>query len=142
MKQKTFHDFLSIIKFKENYQLKSSGLNYIELHVLEKIFELGECKTLLLSREMNIAPSTLIGILDKLEKLNLVTRIRQTGDKRIVLVSATDLGKEKVINHINEDGLFIENLFSVLNKAECETFISLLEKLNTHLEAPENLFRG
>src|SRR3546814_11281477 len=47
-----------------------------------------------ISREIHVSPSTVVGILDRLEDKGLVRRERGREDRRIVFVSATDAGRE------------------------------------------------
>ncbi len=140
MEQSTFHQFLSLLEFKKNHQLKSSGLNYAQLHVLEEVFELGEARTLELSRAMSMAPSTLIGILDELEKRQLITRERQHNDKRVVIVRATVEGKKKVEQHFVEDNNFLNNIMKTLSYEEQEMFFELMHKIATGAKQTEALF--
>ena len=114
--QNTFHKLFKIIDFKREYQQKSSGLNYLQLHALEKIYEEKSMKTLEISKALDISPSTLIGVLDELEKQSLITRQRQQEDKRVVLVAATEKGEAIVKKHFEEDGLFLDNLLKKLTE--------------------------
>ena len=141
MEQKIFHQLLSIFEFKKSYQLTSSGLNYIQLHVLERIYEEEELKTLDISRQMDISPSTLIGVLDELERKELIKRNRQKDDKRVVLVTATDKGKQKVLQHIREDGIFLKNLTACLDEKEAVQLAGLLKKVIVSADALEDLFK-
>lgn len=141
MDQKIFHRLLSLFEYKKEYQLKSSGLNYQELHVLERIFKEKESKTLDISKQMAISPSTLIGILDHLERDGLIRRERQQQDKRVVMVTSTEKGKEKVEMHIREDKLFLNNLLSFFSEDEKEQLMALLAKLTSSIEDPEKLFK-
>ncbi|HYF81938.1 MAG TPA: MarR family transcriptional regulator [Clostridia bacterium] len=141
MDQKLFHRLLSIFEFKKSYQLRSSGLSYIQLHVLEKIYKEGEMKTLDISRQMDISPSTLIGMLDELESKNLIMRNRQKNDKRVVLVTATDKGKDQVLQHIREDELFLKNLTAGLDEKEEEQLEGLLQKVTGGINDLDDLFR-
>lgn len=45
-----------------------------------------------ISREMHVSPSTVVGILDRLEDKGLIRRERGREDRRIVFVTATDAG--------------------------------------------------
>jgi DNA-binding MarR family transcriptional regulator len=47
-----------------------------------------------LSRHMFVTAANITGIVDRLESKDLVHRTRQTGDRRVVLVSLTDAGRE------------------------------------------------
>ena len=45
-----------------------------------------------LSRELCVTPSNITGIIDRLEKKGLVSRIRKEDDRRVVLISLTESG--------------------------------------------------
>jgi len=51
-----------------------------------------------LARRMYLNPTTMVGILDRLEAKNLVTRARSEKDRRVVHISLTDQGRELVRN--------------------------------------------
>ena len=141
MDQRLFHRFLSIFEFKKSFQLKSSGLNYLQLHVLEKVYKEEGLRTLDISRAMEISPSTLIGVLDELESKGLIMRDRQKDDKRVVVVTATEEGKHKVLQHIKEDEVFLRNLTSCLNEEESAQLSELLLKITSSTTELEELFR-
>jgi DNA-binding MarR family transcriptional regulator len=139
--QKTFHKFLKIIDFKREYQQKSSGLNFLQLHTLEKVYKVQEIKTLDISKALEISPSTLIGVLDELEKQKLIKRERQSQDKRVVIVSVTDAGEEVVKKHFEEDEKFLVNLFKILNQDEQSKIKELLDKITENITEPDELFK-
>jgi DNA-binding MarR family transcriptional regulator len=138
--QKTFHKLFKIIDFKKDYQQKSSGLNFMQLHTLEKIYKEKSMKTLEISKTLNISPSTLIGILDELENQELIERQRQKDDKRVVLVTTTIKGDGIVKKHIEEDQLFLENLLKNLNEEEKRNVKDLLDKMTEEITEFETLF--
>jgi len=49
-----------------------------------------------LAKLVHLSPSTMVGILDRLEAKKLITRERSTQDRRVVLVCATDEGRRFV----------------------------------------------
>jgi DNA-binding MarR family transcriptional regulator len=138
--QKTFHKLFKIIDFKKDYQQKSSGLNFMQLHTLEKIYKEKSMKTLEISKALNISPSTLIGILDELENQELIERQRQKEDKRVVLVTTTIKGEAIVKKHIEEDQLFLKNLLKNLNEEEKRNVKDLLDKMTEEITEFETLF--
>lgn len=75
-------------KLKSTYQLTVP-----QLICLLKIVEDGPLNTTALSRAVYLNPSTIVGILDRLESRNLIIRNRDVVDRRIVNVSATKEGK-------------------------------------------------
>jgi len=139
--QKTFHRLFKIIDFKKEYQQKSSGLNYLQMHTLEKIYKEKSMKTLEISKVLGVSPSTLIGVLDELEKQELIERQRQQEDKRVVLVTATTKGEDIVKQHFEEDRLFLENLLKHLEEDERQNLKSLLEKMTNGIAEFEALFK-
>jgi len=140
MDQKLFHRLLGMFEFKKDYQQRSSGLNYMQLHVLERIYKEGEMRTLDISRQMNISPSTLIGVLDELESKELINRDRQKNDKRVVMVTVSEKGREKVLHHIREDELFLKKLTAGLNKDEELQFDELIRKITRSIGDYDDLF--
>ncbi|OGO76724.1 MAG: hypothetical protein A2Y23_05605 [Clostridiales bacterium GWB2_37_7] len=138
--QKSFHNLFKIIDFKKEYQQKSSGLIYLQLHTLEKIYEEKSMKTLEISKALEISPSTLIGVLDELEKQELIVRQRQQNDKRVVLVAATAAGEAVVKKHFEEDRLFLVNLLKKLNEEDKRNLKILLDKMTEEITEFETLF--
>lgn len=47
-----------------------------------------------LAKAIHLSPSTVVGILDRLEERKLITRKRDTKDRRVVKVTATKKGKD------------------------------------------------
>lgn len=141
MDQQIFHRLLELFEFKKELQLKYSGLNYMQLHVLERIYVSGGMKTLDISRQTGISPSTLIGVLDELESKKLIQRERQKDDKRVVLVTATEKGKQKVLQHMKEDEVFLRNLTACLNEEEKAQLLELLQKVVGSVNQLEDFFK-
>lgn len=138
--QEIFHKLFKIIDFKKEYQLKSSGLNFLQLHTLEKIWKEKAMKTLEISKVLDISPSTLIGVLDELERQGLILRERQQEDKRVVLVTVTDKGDRIVKKHFEEDDVFLINLLKQLEEQEQKELVKLLDKMLCNITELEKLF--
>lgn len=69
------------------------GLTGAQLICLREIQRQREVNPGVLAREMSLKPSTMTGILDRLEARGLVTRRRRHRDKRQVLATLTELGE-------------------------------------------------
>jgi DNA-binding MarR family transcriptional regulator len=63
-----------------------------QLVCLRAVIDLGPMTATAISREIHVSPSTVVGILDRLEDKGLVRRERSREDRRIVFVAATDAG--------------------------------------------------
>jgi len=66
-----------------------SGVTVPQLSCLLRIVEVGPLSLKTLADEVDLSASTLVGIIDRLEKKELVKRQRSTVDRRNVLISAT-----------------------------------------------------
>ncbi|WP_269901968.1 MarR family winged helix-turn-helix transcriptional regulator [Paenalcaligenes faecalis] len=71
-----------------------SNITAPQLVCLRTVIDKGPLTATMISREMHVSPSTVVGILDRLEDKNLVVRERSREDRRIVYVSATTAGKD------------------------------------------------
>ncbi len=65
-----------------------------QLMCLRTVIANGPMTATAISREMHVSPSTVVGILDRLEDKGLIRRERGREDRRIVFVTATDAGRE------------------------------------------------
>jgi DNA-binding MarR family transcriptional regulator len=65
-----------------------------QLVCLLNIVEAGSTHPAAIARSIFVSPSTTVGILDRLEARGLISRKRDRGDRRVVNVTATDLGRK------------------------------------------------
>lgn len=80
-------------QLKSKYEITSPQLLCL-LGVVEKKF----ITPSQLAQDVYLSPSTVVGILDRLEKRNLIVRERDKTDRRVVHVSATELGQKVAKN--------------------------------------------
>jgi len=72
------------------------GVTVPQLVCLMKVAEMAPITIKALSKEVFLSPSTLVGIVDRLESKGLVERQRSTEDRRQVLLSVTEKGLELI----------------------------------------------
>ena len=70
------------------------GLTGQQSVVLRLLLNNGSMSSADLSRLMYVTPSNMTGIIDRLEKKGLIQRMRKEGDRRVALISLTDMGKK------------------------------------------------
>lgn len=70
------------------------GLTRSQSGVLKILFMHGPLSSADLSRKLYMTPSNMTGIIDRLEKKGLVDRSRQPVDRRVVLITLTENGKD------------------------------------------------
>ena len=70
------------------------GLTRSQSGVLKILDTYGPLSSADLSRKLYMTPSNMTGIIDRLEKKGLVDRTRQPVDRRVVLITLTESGKD------------------------------------------------
>lgn len=73
-----------------------SNITAPQLVCLRAVVENGPLTATAISREIHVSPSTVVGILDRLEDKGWIKRERGREDRRIVFVTATDAGAQLV----------------------------------------------
>lgn len=133
------HKFIDLIQFKNNYQQQSSGIAPQDMYVLERIAFHSAIQIRDLSKNYSIPPSTLTGILDRLEWSGYIRRIRKSDDRRTVDLEMTEQGKAVIQRHIHEDKLFASNLFHEIPEEKRPSFLGLMDMMLSNVKK-EDLF--
>ncbi|MHC8441513.1 MAG: MarR family winged helix-turn-helix transcriptional regulator [Candidatus Eutrophobiaceae bacterium] len=108
-----------------------------QLITLLAIAEHGPCIITSISKEVHLSPSTLVGIIDRLEAKNYVARERSTEDRRQVLISITKEGKafaKKAPSPLQET---LAEALNKLSSLEQATINLSLERVVELMEAKE-----
>lgn len=103
------------------------------LHVVNN----GPVSATAIGREVHLSPSTVVGILDRLEEKGLVARQRSHEDRRIVRVTATREGIELARKSPSPLQQRLANALSELPELEQATIALSLERVVALMEAPE-----
>jgi MarR family transcriptional regulator, organic hydroperoxide resistance regulator len=89
--------FQAINEFSKN-AVGKTGLTAPQLWAIKILNREAPLRVSELARRMFLQPATVVGILDRLEGKELVTRIRSKEDRRAVDLYLTELGKSVVAN--------------------------------------------
>lgn len=103
------------------------------LHVVNN----GPVSATAIGREVHLSPSTVVGILDRLEEKGLVERQRSREDRRIVRVTATRAGVELSQRAPSPLQQTLANALAGLPELEQATMALSLERIVALMEAPE-----
>ncbi len=123
------HKLLEVFEYKNEYQLQTSNIQPQDMYVLERIFLNGKMLVKDLSKQYCIPPSTLTGIIDRLENKKLIERLRTNVDRRAIELIATPEGEIAVEKHMKEDKIFSMNFFNALEQEKKKKLKELLEEL-------------
>lgn len=78
--------------------VRESGLTAPQLLVMQAIEREGQPSTSVLAKSIVVSQATVTRIIDRLESAGLVRRDKSSRDKRIVNISLTDIGRQKLKN--------------------------------------------
>jgi len=116
---------------------KTSGLTSPQLLIMLEIDKASGVNSSQVAKSVNLSAATVTNILDRLENKNLISRVRNTQDKRKVSLSLTENGKALLLDApqaLQEH--FIEN-FSNLAEWEQSQLLSSMERLAGMMDANE-----
>lgn len=119
-----------IVTDSNNLDTPWGTLNHQEDKVIKVLGTQGPCIMREIAEPLGLALSTATGVVDRLNKKNLVYRERSEKDRRIVKVGLTDKGKE--INESNKTGIkkLCRRMLAELTEEEQTTYISLSKKIS------------
>jgi DNA-binding MarR family transcriptional regulator len=84
-----------------------------------------------IGNELIVAKPNLVGMLDKLEELEYISRVVNKGDRRANLITITKSGR-KFLEEIETEYISkINDLMSILNDAQKKDLVTSMEKLRT-----------
>ncbi len=106
-----------------------------QLACLHTIIDNGPMTSATLSTHMVLSPSTIVGIIDRLQEKGWVTRDRSTTDRRQILLDVTDAGREVVKSApMPLQGTLLQSLEEI-SELERVSVTLALEKVVDMLEA-------
>ena len=103
---------------------------------LDKLARKGKCMMSDLSSALNIALSTMTELADRLVKKDLITKVRDAEDRRVVWVNFTEKGT-RIFQELKEKKQ--ENISAILNKlsqAERKALVGILRIITCSADQP------
>lgn len=112
-----------------NDRLMAKGISrvqWIALYYLGKFQEINQKQ---LAEKMDIKDSTVVRLLDRMEKEGYVTRVKTPSDRRNTMIVLTEKGN-KLRDELLPEGEIMSKIFSQnVSEAEIEVFKSVLKKM-------------
>ncbi|MGF7058377.1 MarR family winged helix-turn-helix transcriptional regulator [Brassicibacter mesophilus] len=110
-------------------EFEGEELTVPQIMLLKVISKRGKMKVSEISEEMNLTNSTVSGIIDRLERSEIVLRERSKEDRRIVYITLSKKGEEMVKEFRGTINVYFENIFSDLTVEEIDVIMKGLETL-------------
>lgn len=104
-----------------------------DLLILIYLFRFNDATVTELAEHISSPPNTVTGIVTRLEKRSLITRIRQTDDRRVVKISLTEQGKHEVEQSVATLSGYLDAIESALTPDEITTLFGIADKVITAL---------
>jgi DNA-binding MarR family transcriptional regulator len=100
-----------------------------QLHAVAWVNLDGPLPMATIAQRVGCSGPTATGVVDRLEQVNLVRRIRKEGDRRVVLVEITDAGREvaEAVDDAVEEHLTM--LLSMLEHKDRTAFVGAFQKI-------------
>lgn len=108
---------------------KEMGLTGPQFHVLNWIAETGPGKITQLAEMMEVKPSAITVMIDRMEQNKLVVRHHDENDRRVVMVSLTEHGQSVLKEAKQKTFEVIKQYYSRLDQDELESLMKISEKL-------------
>lgn len=119
------------------YLAKTTGLTAPQILLLQAVRDKGQVTIGELAQDVSLSQATVTTILDRLEKRELVYRVRSTTDKRKVHAHLTELGKETLEHAPMPLQEQFKEQFANLQDWEQTMIISSLQRVATMMDAQD-----
>jgi DNA-binding MarR family transcriptional regulator len=110
-----FRTALRELRCMSGERMRRADVSYTTFHILSMLDRHGEMPMSRLADMLDVSLSNASGVIDRLEDRGFVERIRVPGDRRVVLVRATDQGRRTLTEL---EGVKDELLQSVLQRLD------------------------
>lgn len=101
-----------------------------DMHIIEAIGDKAAKNMSSIAKTLKVTVGTLTIAINSLVKKGYVNRIRSEKDKRVVLISLSELGKEAYEHHKNFHEKMIKAMLEGLDEQETTTLVRSLTNLN------------
>jgi DNA-binding MarR family transcriptional regulator len=114
---------------------RSVDLTGPQLTVLKMLEGVGDLSLSELSERIRAQNSTVTGIIDRMERENLVVRARSSEDKRVVYIKLTDKGARIARGIAVEPMVVLRDALSALSAGEMRDLLKILTKIARRVQS-------
>lgn len=113
------------------------GLTPQQFFILKILKERGKCSVTELSEKLEVKPSAITAIIDRMLKNGLVIKEKNKKDKRVAEIKVSKEGKKTLISSEKKRDFIMYNFFSKLEIEEIDSLINIYKKLSNIIEKSE-----
>lgn len=134
--EKELRHISGIIKQRGRQILNSYTITPPQFVALQWLFEIGDMTIGDLSNKMYLAFSTTTDLIDRMERSELVQRVRDEQDRRVVRIHLLKEGERIIEEVIDKRQQYLKDVLKQFDQDEAQALSTLLAKL--HLEMKKN----
>lgn len=120
----------TVMRFDEKSVVSQGFASLSDFAVLEVLLHMGSLPVNTIGQRVFLTSGSITTAINRLERRELVVRVRSKGDGRVVLVQLTRLGQDLIercsANHADK----LEELFESFSEEERDQFVKLISKLD------------
>jgi DNA-binding MarR family transcriptional regulator len=135
--QELTHSIFKKVGAEISEQLSTLGLTNPQFYMLDFIRNKGQCRVTDMAKIMEVKPSAITLMIDRLESQGWVTRSQDPSDRRGVIVELTEQGKYILEEAKQLRDQLTRKYLSHLNQEELESLVKLYEKLERIISGKE-----
>ena len=124
----------AIVKQKGREIVSDYSITPPQFVALQWLEELGDITIGELSNRLYLAFSTTTDLVDRMEKNELVKRVRDENDRRVVVVHLLEKGERIIQEVIEKRQQYLQEMLVGFNEQEVAQLSSYLEKLHVHMK--------
>ena len=115
--------------------LRGTDLGESDFRVLEVLLHKGALPVNAIGPKVNLTPGSISVAVDRLHGRGLVSRVEDSGDRRVRIVDLTPAGRELIVPIFRRRTAILEKVFAVLKPAERVQLEYLLKTVGRHAES-------
>ncbi|QDL78305.1 MarR family transcriptional regulator [Bacillus licheniformis] len=131
--EKSLRHIAGIIKQKGREILTQYTITPPQFVGLQWLYEYGDMTIGELSQKMYLACSTTTDLIDRMEKNNLVERVKDPSDRRVVRIHLLSEGERIIQEVIQKRQDYLEDMLEAFSEEETAAFEKLLIKLQQEM---------
>ncbi|RRA49948.1 MarR family transcriptional regulator [Acidipila sp. EB88] len=115
-------------------KIEEAGLGESDFRVLEVLLHKGPTPVNTIGPKVNLNPGSVSVAVDRLYKKGLVSRVEDTHDRRVRIVSLTEVGAALIKPIFQSHIKVMDEVFSELEPSELGTLEALLRRVGKHAQ--------
>lgn len=110
-----------------------TGVSPSRLRLLQQLYHHDEISQTALQKELQIDSAAITRQLKQLEAEGIITRRTNPGDNRITLVQLSELGRKRIIHHLEEKVRFLDHMLQSFSQEEQQQLAGMIARLQANI---------